>query len=108
MYVVAAAVIDAADIVVGCGDDDVGDVGDVAVDDGSSSLRVVGDVAHVVDVADVRAAVVVGCDVAVAVDAVAISDLDVAESRFCPETEPSNALGVSALSMMLARVPPWS
>ena len=89
---VAVAVIDVADIVVDGGDDDVGDVGDVAIDDGSSSLRVVGDVTNVVDVADVRAAVVVDCDVVVAVDDVAMSDLDVAGSRFCPETQPSNAL----------------
>ena len=86
---VAVAVIDVADIVVDGGDDDVGDV---AIDDGSSSLRVVGDVTNVADVADVRAAVVVDCDVVVAVDGVDMSDSDVAGSRFCPETQPSNAL----------------
>ena len=74
MYVVAVAFIDVADIVVDGGDDDVGDV------------------TNVVDVADVRAAVVVDCDVVDAVDDVAISDVDVARGRFGPETQPSNAL----------------
>ena len=35
---VAVAVVDVAELLVDCGDDDVGDVGDVAVDDGSSLL----------------------------------------------------------------------
>ena len=49
-------------------------------------------VVNVADVADVRAAVVVDCDVVDAVDDVAISDVDVARGRFGPETQPSNAL----------------
>ena len=35
---VAVAVVDVAEMLVDCGDDDVGDVGDVAVDDGASLL----------------------------------------------------------------------
>ena len=35
---VAVAVVDVAEMLVDCGDDDVGDVGDVAIDDGTSSL----------------------------------------------------------------------
>ena len=60
---------------------------------------VVGDVAYVVhEVAVVRAAVVVDCDVFVAVvavvdvDVVAISDLAVGGSWFCQEAQPENAL----------------
>ena len=54
-------------------------------------------------------AVVVDCDVFVAVvDDVALSGLDVGGGQSCQETQPENALGVSALSMVPTRAPSLS